>query len=158
MHAGEIVVGVSAAGEFGERAWATRGGGAFISIGGSEAKRMHVSDAQTFDAGTAISTGNLKSLAAGARWDALADLVRRVGRIRGYGDFVHYHLLARGAIDLVVESDLNILDIAPLALIVREAGGTFTDLDGREIGLETRSVLAGTPALHAAALRAFNPG
>jgi len=158
MHAGEIVVGVSAAGEFGERAWATRGGGAFISIGGSEVKRMHVSDAQTFDAGTAISTGNLKSLAAGARWDALADLVRRVGRIRGYGDFVHYHLLARGAIDLVVESDLNILDIAPLALIVREAGGTFTDLDGREIGLETRSVLAGTPALHVAALRAFNPG
>ncbi len=158
MHAGEIVVGVSAAGEFGERAWATRGGGAHISIGGSEAKRMRVSDAKALDAGTAISTGNLKSLAAGARWDALADLVRRVGRIRGYGDFVHYHLVARGAIDLVIESDLNILDIAPLALIVREAGGAFTDLDGREIGLETRSALAGTPALHAAALRAFNPG
>ena len=49
--------------------------------------------------------------------DAYADLVRRVGRIRGYGDFLHYHLLARGAIDLVVESDLNILDIAPLAVI-----------------------------------------
>jgi histidinol-phosphatase len=158
MHAGEIILGVSAAGEFGERAWATRGGGAFVSIGGGEAQRMRVSGAQTFDAGTAISTGNLKSLAAGARWDVLADLVRRVGRIRGYGDFVHYHLLARGAIDLVIESDLNILDIAPLVLIVREAGGTFTDLDGREIGLETRSALAGTPALHAGALGAFNPG
>jgi histidinol-phosphatase len=158
MHEGEIVVGVSAAGEFGERAWATRGGGAFISIGGGGAKRMRVSAAQKFDAHAAISTGNLKSLAAGARWDALADLVRRVGRIRGYGDFVQYHLLARGAIDLVVESDLNILDIAPLVLLVREAGGVFTDLDGRDIGLETRSALAGTPVLHAAALRAFNPG
>jgi len=158
MHAGDIVAGVSAAGEFGERAWATRGGGAFISIGGGEAKRMLVSDAKTFDAATAISTGNLKSLAAGARWNALANLARRVGRIRGYGDFVHYHLVARGAIDLVIESDLNILDIAPLVLIVREAGGVFTDLDGREIGLETHSALAGTPALHAAALRAFNPG
>jgi histidinol-phosphatase len=84
--------------------------------------------------------------------------VRRVGRIRGYGDFVHYHLVARGAIDLVIESDLNILDIAPLALIVREAGGVFTDLDGQNVGLGTRSALAGTPALHAAALRAFNPG
>ncbi|MET0230688.1 MAG: inositol monophosphatase family protein [Rhodanobacteraceae bacterium] len=158
MHADEIVVGVSAAGEFGERTWATRGGGAFLSIRGGEPMRMRISDAERFDASTAISTGNLKSLAAGARWDALADLVRRVGRIRGYGDFVHYHLLARGAIDLVIESDLNILDIAPLVLIVREAGGVFTDLDGREIGLETRSALAGTPALHAAALRAFNPG
>ena len=157
MHAGELVAGVSAAGEFGERAWATRGGGAFVSIRGGEARRMHVSDAKAFDAQTAISTGNLKSLAAGARWDALADLVRRVGRIRGYGDFVHYHLVARGAIDLVIESDLNILDIAPLVLIVREAGGAFTDLDGREIGLETQSALAGAPALHAAALRAFNP-
>jgi len=100
---------------------------------------------------------NLRTLATGPRWNALADLVQRSGRIRGYGDFVHYHLLARGAIDLVVESDLNILDIAPLVLIVREAGGVFTDLDGREIGLDTRSALAGPPALHAAALRAFNP-
>jgi histidinol-phosphatase len=83
--------------------------------------------------------------------------VRRVGRIRGYGDFLHYHLLARGAIDLVIESDLNILDIAPLVVIVREAGGAFTDLDGNAIGLDTRSALAGTPALHEHALTAFRP-
>jgi histidinol-phosphatase len=41
---------------------------------------------------------------------------------------------------------------------VREAGGVFTDLDGRDIGLDTRSALAGTPALHAQALRAFAVG
>ena len=158
MHAGEIVVGVSAAGAYGERMWATRGGGAFLAFCGSEPRRANVSQATAFDASTAISTGNLKTLASGPRWNALADLVRKSGRIRGYGDFVHYHLLARGAIDLVVESDLNILDIAPLVLIVREAGGVFTDLDGRDIGLETRSALAGPPALHSAALRAFNPG
>jgi histidinol-phosphatase len=158
MHAGEIVVGVSAAGAYGERMWATRGGGAFLARCGGAAERATVSRATGFDANTAISTGNLRTLASGPRWNALADLVRRSGRIRGYGDFLHYHLLARGAIDLVVESDLNILDIAPLALIVREAGGVFTDLDGREVGLETRSALAGTRALHAAALHAFNPG
>jgi histidinol-phosphatase len=158
MHAGEIVAGVSAADAYGERMWATRGGGAFLASGGGEPRRTSVSQATAFDANTAISTGNLKSLASGPRWNALADLVRRSGRMRGYGDFVHYHLLARGAIDLVVESDLNILDIAPLVLLVREAGGVFTDLDGRDIGLETRSALAGTPVLHAAALRAFNPG
>lgn len=157
MHAGDIVAGVSAAGAYGERMWATRGGGAFLALCGGEPRRATVSQAIAFDANAAISTGNLKSLAAGPRWHVLADLIRRAGRIRGYGDFVHYHLLARGAIDLVVESDLNILDIAPLVLIVREAGGVFTDLDGREIGLDTRSALAGPPALHAAALRAFNP-
>jgi histidinol-phosphatase len=157
MHAGELVAGVSAAGAYGERAWATRGGGAFLATCGAAGRSIRVSDATAFDANVAISTGNLKSLAAGPRWSALADLVRKSGRTRGYGDFLHYHLLARGAIDLVVESDLNILDIAPLVVIVREAGGTFTDLDGRDIGLDTRSALAGPAALHAEALRIFNP-
>lgn len=153
MQGGELVLGVSAAGEYGERAWATRGGGAFLRGRDGAVRPMRVSGAAEFGPATAVSTGNLKSLAADpARWNAYADLVRRVGRIRGYGDFLHYHLLARGAIDLVVESDLNILDIAPLVVIVREAGGAFTDLDGRAIGLGTRSALAGTPALHAQAL------
>lgn len=160
MHAGELVVGVSAAGAFGERMWATRGGGAFLSASGTarEGTRVRVSGASAFDAQCAISTGNLKSLAAGPRWNALAELVRDSGRTRGYGDFVHYHLLARGAIDLVIESDLNVLDIAPLVVIVREAGGVFTDLDGRDVNLATTSALAGPAALHAKALRAFNPG
>jgi histidinol-phosphatase len=52
----------------------------------------------------------------------------------------------------VIESDVNILDIAALVVIVREAGGVFTDLDGGPITLDTRSVLAGTPAIHAQAL------
>jgi histidinol-phosphatase len=156
MHGDALVLGVSAAGEYGERAWAVRGGGAFLRGRDGRTRRLAVSAADAFGPQSAISTGNLKSLAASpARWNALADLVRRTGRIRGYGDFLHYHLLARGAIDLVVESDLNILDIAPLVVIVREAGGTFTDLDGRPVGLDTRSALAGTPALHAQALALF---
>jgi len=158
MHAGELVLGVSDAPEYGERAWAIRGGGAFLRDARGDVRSLRVAATQAFDAQAAVSTGNLKSLAASpARWGAYADLVRRVGRIRGYGDFLHYHLLARGAIDLVIESDLNILDIAPLVVIVREAGGTFTNLDGADIGLDTRSALAGTPALHAQALALFNP-
>ena len=156
MHRGELVLGVSAAPEYGERAWATRGGGAFLRACDGVTRAIRVADTDEFGPAAAISTGNLKTLAASpARWNAYAELVRRVGRIRGYGDFLHYHLLARGAIDLVIESDLNILDIAPLVVIVREAGGAFTDLDGGDIGLDTRSALAGTPALHAQALRAF---
>lgn len=144
---GEIIVGVSDACAYGERAWAVRGGGAFLN-----GKPIRVSNAEGFDHRVAISTGNIKSLAADAtRWQALSELIQRVGRVRGYGDFVHYHLLARGAIDLVVESDLNILDVAALSLIVEEAGGVFTQLDGSAVGLDMRSVLAGPAALHAQA-------
>jgi histidinol-phosphatase len=53
----------------------------------------------------------------------------------------------------VIESDVNILDVAALAAIVREAGGTFTDLAGQPPTLETTSVLAGAPAIHRQALR-----
>lgn len=150
---GDIFVGVSDACVYGERAWAVQGGGAFL-----DGKPIRVSDAAVFDHRVAISTGNIKSLAADpSRWNTLSEILRSVGRTRGYGDFVHYHLLARGAIDLVIESDLNILDVAPLALIIREAGGTFTQLDGSPISLDMRSVLAGPPALHAQALARFNP-
>ncbi len=154
MHVGELVLGVSAAGEYGERAWATRGGGAFLN-----GRPLQVSRTAEFGPDCAVSTGNLKSLAASPTgWTALGGLVRQVGRIRGYGDFLHYHLLARGAIDLVIESDLNILDIAALVVIVREAGGTFSDLAGAPIGIETRSALAGPPALHALALEVLRAG
>lgn len=150
MHRDELVLGVSYASEYGELAWARRGGGAWLN-----GARLQVSAAQDFDAQTAISFGNVKTLTRDARWQALAAMVQRCGRTRGYGDFLHYHLLARGCIDLVIESDLNILDIAPLAVIVAEAGGVFTDLDGRAPTLVTTSVLAGPPALHARALAEF---
>ena len=97
----------------------------------------------------AVSTGNLRSLASSDGWSALGDLLARADRTRGYGDFYHYHLLAAGKIEAVVESDVNILDIAALAVIVSEAGGVFTDLNGDAPGLETRSVLAANPAVHA---------
>ena len=69
-------------------------------------------------------------------------------RTRGYGDFYHYHRLAAGQIDAVIESDVNILDIAALSVIVQEAGGVFTDLQGEPPGIATTSVLAATPGLH----------
>lgn len=151
MHRDELVLGVSSASEFGELAWARRGGGAFLN-----GKPIRVAATAEFAAPTAISFGNVKTLSRGPGWQTLAGLVQRCGRTRGYGDFYHYHLLARGSLDLVIESDVNILDIAALAVIVREAGGVFTDLAGRELGLETTSVLSGTHALHAQALALFS--
>lgn len=150
MYRDELVLGVSSASEYGELAWARRGGGAWLN-----GERLQVSAAQDFDAQTAISFGNVKTLSRDARWQVLANLVQCCGRTRGYGDFLHYHLLARGSIDLVIESDVNILDFAPLAVILREAGAEFTDLDGNPPSLATTSVLAGPPLLHQRALQAF---
>ncbi len=87
--------------------------------------------------GAIVSTGNLKTLAASPAWSRFGGLIGGINRIRGYGDFVHYHLLARAALDVVIESDVNILDIAALTVIVEEAGGKFTDLKGAAVNLAT---------------------
>lgn len=143
MHRGELILGVSCAPAMDELVWATRGGGAFNSEG-----QLHISQVNSIDQAS-ISTGNIQSLAAGKRWSALGRILAQTNRTRGYGDYYHYHRLAAGQLDAVIESDVNILDIAALYVIVTEAGGVFTDLDGRMPDLGTRSVLAATPGLHA---------
>ncbi len=147
MDAGELVLGVSSAPLYGETMWACANGGAWF-----EDDQIQV--AQTSDiAQASISIGNVKTLAGNAHWATLGALIRDANRTRGYGDFCHYHLLARGSLDLVLESDVTILDVAALAVIVREAGGVLTELDGQALTLESCSVLAGTPAIHAEVLR-----
>lgn len=147
MSAGELILGVSSGTMMEELAWAERGKGAWLN-----GERLQVSDIDKLERAS-LSTGNLKTLAAGAGWQKMGKLVATVDRIRGYGDFYHYHLLAAGKIDAVIESDVNILDVAALSVIVAEAGGVFTDLDGAAPNLETTSVLAANPALHADLLR-----
>lgn len=142
MHKGQIVLGVSSGTMMNELAWAEKGQGAWLN-----GQRLVVSDIDDPDR-AAVSTGNLRSLAQSDGWNRLGEIVARADRIRGYGDFYHYHLLAAGKIEAVVESDVNILDIAALSIIVVEAGGAFSDLNGKPIGLETRSVLATNSALH----------
>ena len=142
LEEGELVLGVSRGTMFDEIAYAEKGAGAFLN-----GEAIHVSDVDSLGKAT-VSTGNLRSLATSRAWSAFGDIVAAVDRIRGYGDFLHYHLLASGRIDAVVESDVNILDIAALAVIVKEAGGVFTDLHGAPPALDTTSVLAANPALH----------
>lgn len=152
MHRRELVVGVSMASEFGETAWAWRGGGAWLN-----GEPLRVATTARLDRAI-LSFGNIQSLAADpSRWPRLGTLIRQVHRHRGYGDFLHYHRLAQGLIDAVVESDLNILDVAALSVIVSEAGGRMTELDGSPLRLATRSVLASTPALHEQLRLALEP-
>lgn len=140
MHRGELVVGVSNApcynGGQGELAWAEKGQGAWLND-----ERIHVSTIAELSKAT-VSLGNIASLTRSTRWAGLGRLIPEVHRIRGYGDFLHYHFLASGRVDVVLESDVNVLDIAALTVILREAGGEITDLDGQVIGLETTSAFA----------------
>jgi len=142
MHSGELMLGVSSGTMMDELAWAEKGRGAWLN-----GKRLTVSDISDPDR-AAVSTGNLKSLAESDGWSSLGNIVKRADRIRGYGDFYHYHLLAAGKIEAVIESDVNILDIAALSVIITEAGGVFTDLNGDKPDLNIRSVLAANPSLH----------
>jgi histidinol-phosphatase len=150
MRRGEIVLGVSSAPVYGELCHAERGQGAYLN-----GKRMSVSQTSTIES-AALSSGNLKSLAAGNRWARYGALVARLNRIRGYGDFLHYHLLAGGKIDAVVETDVNILDIAACVAIVTEAGGRFTELGGAPITLQSTSVLASNGLMHEPILAALS--
>ena len=76
-----------------------------------------------------------------AEFEALA---RRVWRTRGFGDFWSHILVAEGAADIAAEPIVALWDLAPLLVIVEEAGGRFTDLAGqrhrgrRERGLDER--------------------
>ncbi|WP_022952941.1 inositol monophosphatase family protein [Leucothrix mucor] len=143
MYKGELIVGVSNAPGFKEMAYAEKGQGAWLN-----GEKIQVSDIQELSKST-LSLGNIATIAGKPQWQTLGGLIQDVHRIRGYGDFYHYHLLASGKIDIIIESDVNILDIAALSVIVNEAGGCFTDLSGNVLTLDTTTVLAcNTKAMH----------
>jgi histidinol-phosphatase len=163
MHKGKLIMGVSNAPVYGELAYAQLPHSisgyspqpAAYSLGcWLNQQPIRVSDIDSIEA-AALSGGNLKTLALSAQWSKYGALVARAHRIRGYGDFLHYHLLAAGKIDAVIESDVNILDIAALAVIVAAAGGKFTQLDGAPVNLQTTTVLATNGKLHDSVLQAL---
>ena len=142
MHRDEIILGVSNAPIFDEIIFAEKGKGAWMNN-----KQIHISNIKDIVSST-ISTGNLKTIAQSENWKNLGKIVSKADRIRGYGDFYHYHLLASGKIDAVIESDVNILDVAALSLIIEESGGVFTDFQGNRSNLDTTSVIASNPILY----------
>lgn len=164
MHRGELVLGVSSAPCFlgdgsggvgvGETYYAERGLGAF-QLTAEGAVPLQVSVVDSLSQAT-LSLGNLATLAQSSSWPKLGALIPKLHRIRGYADFLHYHLLASGRIDAVVETNVNILDIAALVVIVREAGGQFAQLDGGAITLATTSVMASNGRLQSAFQQAID--
>ena len=119
MHRGELVLGVSSAPAHGELAWATRGSGS--RVGWFAGCMSAIFPPWRMPRSPLATCNPWPAPASGQTW---AESLREVNRIRGYGDYYHYHRLAAGQLDAVIESDVNILDIAALYVIVTEAGGT----------------------------------
>jgi histidinol-phosphatase len=124
------VVGVVSAPALGRRWWAAKGRGAFTGRSLSSATRLKVSGVSRLsDASFAYSS--LTGWEERGLLDGFLDLTRAVWRTRGYGDFWPYMMVAEGSVDLCAEPELSLWDMAAPAIVVTEAGGDFTSLDGR---------------------------
>jgi len=89
--------------------------------------------------------------------DRFIDLTDTVWRVRAYGDFLSYCLLAGGAVDIAAEPEVSLWDLAPLDILVREAGGAFTDLAGTP-GPHGGNAVATNGLLHQAVLNRLHGG
>lgn len=125
----EVVVGVVSAPQLQRRWWAAAGGGAWTGRSLLKATRMQVSDVRRLE-DASFSYSSLSGWEDRDRLEDVLALTRRCWRTRAYGDFWSYMLLAEGAVDIAAEPELEVYDMAALDVIVREAGGSFTSLDG----------------------------
>ena len=125
----EVVMGLVSAPALGRRWWAAKGSGAWTGKSLHAATRVCVSGVQDLS-DASFSYSSLSGWEERDKLDGFLDLTRRCYRTRGYGDFWSYMLVAEGAADLAAEPELAVHDMAALDVIVREAGGRFTSLDG----------------------------
>ncbi len=146
----EVVLGVVSAPALQRRWWASVGQGAWTGRSLMKATQCHVSDVRRLE-DASLSYSSLSGWEDRGIGEDLLALMRRVWRTRAYGDFWSYMLLAEGAVDLAAEPELEVYDMAALDVIVREAGGRFTSLDGRD-GPWGGNALASNGHLHEAAL------
>ncbi len=143
---GEITAGVILNPVSGELWTARKGGGAFL--GG---ERLRVSQVSSLDKATLIHA-SLNLIRRSGHWDSFTRLLDATDRQRGFGDFMCYTVVAEGKAEITVEApDLKPWDLAPVKLLVEEAGGRFTDFAGIP-SIYSGTALASNGRLHDAAL------
>jgi histidinol-phosphatase len=160
----EVVVSVVSSPALYRRWYASAGGGAFVTEGvtmGADAsgvsknvvtRQLSVSKvSQLSDASIAYSDFQ----GWGERRANFEKLLDGAWRTRGLGDFWSHMLVAEGAVDVAIEPSLALWDMAPLDLIVREAGGKFSSLDGVD-GPFGPNAISSNGALHGAIVAALN--
>jgi histidinol-phosphatase len=124
----KVVAGIVSAPALFRRWYAALGFGAFTEVNGGPAVQIHVSKVSKF-ADASISFSDLADW--GERKSKYLNFLDEVWRVRGIGDFWSHMLVAEGAVDIAAEPRLALWDMAPLVIIIEEAGGQFTDLDGK---------------------------
>jgi histidinol-phosphatase len=140
------VVGLVSAPALHRRWWAVQGGGAYTGRSLSQATRMHVSRVgRVADASFAYSS--LSGWEERGMLGGFLDMTRSCWRTRAYGDFWPYMMVAEGSVDMCAEPELSLWDMAANAVIVEEAGGRFTGLDGRP-GPHSGNAAASNGLLH----------
>ncbi|GHF14531.1 MULTISPECIES: histidinol-phosphatase [Streptomyces] len=145
------VVGVVSAPALGRRWWAAQGSGAYTGRSLSSATRLQVSRVGRIeDASFAYSS--LSGWEERGRLPGFLDLTRNCWRTRGYGDFWPYMMVAEGSVDICAEPELSLWDMAANVVIVEEAGGRFTGLDGAP-GPHSGNAAASNGLLHDELLR-----
>ena len=149
---GRIAAGVISAPAMGRRWWASRGEGAFVrALGMTRAIRASAIDTLeeahlTYDSVTDFDLhgGAVRFLS----------LMRRCTRSRGFGDFWAHMLVAEGAVEIAIEPSVAIWDMAPVQIIVEEAGGRFTDMAGNA-RIDGGSAVSTNGLVHDAVLEYF---
>lgn len=150
--AGEVVLGVVSAPGLFRRWYAVQGSGAWLVINKGIPKQIQVSKISNL-ADASLSYSDLFGW--GERLDNLLALQDKLWRVRGFGDFWSHLLVAEGAIELAAEPSLQLWDMAACAIIVTEAGGTFTDLAGKP-GPHGESAVTSNTLLHQEFLNQLN--
>ncbi|MCG6568320.1 inositol monophosphatase family protein [Tessaracoccus sp. ZS01] len=147
---GHIVASVVSAPALGRRWWATLGGGAYTGRSILNATELRVSKVEDI-ADSSLSYSDIAEWVDSGKGQGFIDLMRESWRTRAYGDFWSYMLVAEGCVDVAAEPDLELYDMAALDIIVREAGGRFTNLSGED-GVKGPGALATNGLLHDAVL------
>jgi len=150
---GVPIVGMVSAPALCRRWWAGHGLGAQTSFGDETPRRIAVSGVADLGAAS-LSFSDLSGWAEAGLRDQFLALTDAVWRLRGYGDFFSYCLLAEGAVDIATEPEVKLWDLAALDVLVREAGGTFTSLNGKP-GPHGGSAAATNGLVHDAVLAAL---
>ena len=154
---GELQAAVLSAPALHERWWARRGGGAWArGADDAEPRRIHVSGITAL-ADAQLLYGSGHDIDVSGRAPGFRALLGEVWRERGFGDFWGYSLLAEGAAEAMVEVDLSPWDAAAPTVLIEEAGGRATDLDGRR-AIDTRTFLATNGLLHEELLARLHHG
>ncbi len=143
---GELQASVLSAPALDERWWAYRGGGAWARNRGEAPRRIEVSRVTSLG-DAQILYGSGRDIIASGRAPGFEGVLRDAWRERGFGDFWGYALVAEAAAEAMVEVGLSAWDAAAPMLLVEEAGGRATDLEGRR-AIDSGTFLVTNGRLH----------